>query len=246
MYSTKTMFPEQNFAHQAGGKPSYAPGLGGQYRDPGKVGIPAAWKGKQFGVGKDQSKRFQPNRAFTDFTSLFLGEPYDNPALMKKNQPVMTGYGFGSKDPPKRGEFSDTKAVLQYREKMKTEQTFAAKFARDNAARLLKEKQAEAEAVGGSGEGDTLDDLQAALEAKKKAKAGKTLFDTVFNNNDEAIYDTLTRPRKNTRQMNMGPYKTTAYLIGGNVDDADYNAKRFGNKNCTKDFFDHGHRDPMG
>ena len=40
----------------------------------------------------------------------------------------------------------------------------------------------------------------------------------------EAIYDDLTRPRKNTRKMKMGPYKTTAFLIGGNVDDADYNA----------------------
>eukprot|EP00941_MAST-03F_sp_MAST-3F-sp1_P006091 g6091.t1 len=233
MYTTKLMYPEQNFANR-----KYAPGLGGKYEDPGKVGIPGAWKGRQFSVQKDQTKRHQPNRGFGDFYSLFIGEPYDQ-ANKTKGQ-SMTGFGFGSKEPPKRGEFSDTLAVLRYREKMKTEQTFSAKFARDNVERLAKQKKENGEVT----EADSLDDLSAALARKKKAREGKTLFDTVFNNNDEAIYDDLTRPRKSTRKLNLGPYKTTAQHIGGNVDDADYNAKRFGAINCTKDFYDHGHRDP--
>lgn len=211
MYTTKLPFKGADSFSKTGYN-----AVGEKYVDPGKRVQDDRYKGKQISTAPATS-------TFGKFESLFVGEPYDKNPKKKEN---LAGFGFGSKDAANRDEFSDTLNVLRYREKLESEKKYRNRFLAEEAKK--------------HGDGDSLDKAMKAAALAQQQNQESSLFDAVFNNNDDAVYDTLTRPKQHARPRNMGPYKTSAMVVGGNVNDANYNVKRFGKKNCTKEFMDHG------
>lgn len=223
MYTTKVPFKESPFTPGT----KYAKGLGGEYIDPGKRTLDPRWRGKQMKCGTGiqmNDGKLMKDGVFGEFSSVFIGDTYTKPTVRKE---TLDGFGFGSKEAAGRDGLSNVHAVLMYREKLASEKKFAAKFAEQRAKDF-----------GGNGGG-------AEFKDDEEVPQKKTLYDTVFADaNDNSDFQSKIKPKQHCRAMNRGAYKTTAEIIGGNVADADYNAKRFGKRNCTKDFADHGHQDP--
>ena len=80
----------------------------------------------------------------------YVSDPYTKPSSgFEKFVPNDKGTsGFGSKDASKRAEFSDTLNVRVYREKLKSEQKYAAEFARKNLERLGKTEETSSSSEG--------------------------------------------------------------------------------------------------
>lgn len=184
------------------------------------------FKKKQFAVGT-------VNKYFSKFNSLntipggveYASDPYiKNPkfAPFKANNKGTSG--FGSKDSSKREEFSNTEAVRVYREKLKSESKYASIFAKQNMEKAPP---------------DALDEL--VVDKSIKAKLGQTVFESVFENDDDLKQLTFMKPKRHHRQMNAGGLKTSASLVGLYSHEANLDGVRHGRKNTTKDFFDRGH-----
>jgi len=190
------------------------------------------FKKKQFAVGT-------VNKYFSKFNSLntvpangdkYASDPYIKPTKFAPFKPNGKGSsGFGSKDASKREEFSNTEAVRVYREKLKSEQKYAGIFAKQNM-----EKQEK---------GDALDELvvEKTSNATKTQRQHKTVFESVFENDDDMKQLSFMKPKKHHTQLNLGGLKTSASLVGMYSREANLDGLRHGRKNTTKDFFDAGH-----
>eukprot|EP00938_MAST-03A_sp_MAST-3A-sp1_P002602 g2602.t1 len=145
MYSTKTRFKGQDAFTKTGFLH-----VGDKYIQKTAV-LDPRFKGKQITCGT-------VNRPFGKFASLntvpgsdkYVSDPYTKPSsgFEKFVQNDKGTSGFGSKDASKRAEFSDTLNVRVYREKLKSEQKYAAEFARKNLERLGKTEETSSSSEG--------------------------------------------------------------------------------------------------
>ena len=184
------------------------------------------FKGKQITCGT-------VNRPFGKFASLntvpgsekYVSDPYTKPSSgFEKFTPNDKGTsGFGSKDASKRAEFSDTLNVRVYREKLKSEQKYAAEFARKNLERLGKPEE------------------KKPVAAPESKTSGNTLYSSIFENDDDEKVLKFMKPKEHTHQMSRGGWKTTAEAIGQYSHEANLNGIKFGRLNKMKDTYDHGH-----
>ncbi len=183
------------------------------------------FKGKQLTSGTI-------NRPFGKFASLntvpgekYESDPYVKPSSgFEKFTPNDKGTsGFGSKDASKRAEFSDTLNVRVYREKLKSEQKYAAEFARKNLERLGKKEE------------------DKKPEEAPESKKGGSLYSSIFENNDDEKILKCMKPKMHTHTINRGGWKTTAQAIGQYSHEANLNGIKFGRLNKMKDTYDHGH-----
>lgn len=110
-----------------------------------------------------------------------------------------------------------------YREKLKSEQKYAAEFARKNLERLGKTEEVK------------------KPTAAPESKTGGTLYSSIFENDDDEKILEFMKPKKHTHQMNRGGWKTTAQGIGQYSHEANLNGIKFGRLNKMKDTYDHGH-----
>ena len=188
------------------------------------------FKGKQFTAGVSS----EPFGKFASLNTVpgsekYVSDPYTKASKgFKAFVPNEKGTsGFGSKDAAKRAEFSDTLAVRVYKEKLKSEQKYAAIFARKNL-----------EKVGGKTKSEENTDV---VVAAAPVESKSTLFDAIFENKDEEKQDRFMKPKKTARAIDRGTWKTTAEIIGQYSEEANHNGISFGRQNKMKDTFDHGH-----
>jgi len=225
MYTIKTKFKGQDMFTKTGFNH-----VGDVYTGNNLV-LDERFKNKQFAVGT-------VNKYFSKFNSLntvpgsadkYASDPYLKPTKFAPFKPNGKGSsGFGSKDASKREEFSNTEAVRVYREKLKSEQKYASIFAKMNM-----EKNG----------GDALDELvdEKTSNATQTQRRQKTVYESVFENDDDMKQLSFMKPKKHHAPMNSGGLKTSASLVGMYSREANLDGLRHGRKNKTKDFFDAGH-----
>ena len=228
MYSTKTKFKGQDAFTKTGFLH-----VGDVYKQKTNK-LDKRFKGKQFTAGS-------LNEPFGKFASLntvpgsekYASDPYTKASKgFEKFVPNSKGTsGFGSKDASKRAEFSDTLAVRVYREKLKSEQKYAAKFAKKNLERLNKTTESKTET----------ETAAPAPDAAASGAPSSTLFDAIFENNDDEKILRFMKPKQATRAIDRGGWKTTAEVVGQYSHEANLNGIKFGRQNSMKESFDYGH-----
>eukprot|EP00940_MAST-03C_sp_MAST-3C-sp2_P000076 g76.t1 len=227
MYTTKTKFKGQDAFTKTGFLH-----VGDKYIQKTKQ-LDKRFKGKQLTAGT-------VNKPFGKFMSLntvpgsekYVSDPYikQNKGFEKFVPRGPSDMAFGSKDASKRAEFSDTLAVRVYREKLKSEQKYAAIFAKNNLDKVAK-----------AGKKIVSGEVKASAEKAPETNSTSTLFDAIFENNDDDKQLVFMKPKKSTRAIDRGTWKTTAENIGQYSHEANMNGIKFGRQNKMKDSFDYGH-----
>jgi len=212
-------------------------GIGDPYSKKAKIN--PSYKGRQFQTNppyKGQTRGyFAPVK--------YSGNPYQTTKRYLASQPRdKRNLGFGSKDAHKRDEFTADIRARQYREKLKTEASFAKANMMQNRPQTAPELM----------DGETLEDMR-QREYQDKYEDGPpqtqvpfSLYDigrtqnTEFNpkSHKDTFYHIHTAARSGARRP--GP-STTSYETYGNFDVYPCKRPQYGSVSETKTFYDHSH-----
>eukprot|EP00941_MAST-03F_sp_MAST-3F-sp1_P005121 g5121.t1 len=234
MYSSKLPHSKADMMHNFGSRVGYLH-QGDKYVD-SQIEKNERWAGKQFAVNR-KPKPFSPHISIHRVPgNSYASDPYTKPSPFPKFQKPPA---FGSADAAKRDEYSNERAVIGLREKIRKENrriTYDG-YDRSHQARLAGAQVLSQQERANNllaGKGWTLFDMQ-QKEGNEDRFAGKNKIEV--------------GKKKFFQTLNHGPHWTTNSEVGETAHtriDTMVRSESYATPHATKDFYDHNSGDAYG